>query len=274
VSDQAHIAGVLARAEADARAAQRRWRLVVWSGRALLLIFILGGWELVSGRLVDGTFISRPSAIFAAWWQLSASHTLWTSARITLIEMLSGYAIGAVLGVVVACSLSASIFAYRLAEPVLLVLYGIPTVALGPLLISWFGLGLAPKIILAGKATFILVVLNTVAGALAADSRTLSVLRLLGAGRLQLMRVFVLPNALPYLMTALRIAIPIAMIGTILGELIGSNVGLGAMLVQQATFLAIPDMFATIVTTTLCVFALRLALVPFEKIAARFFPQS
>jgi NitT/TauT family transport system permease protein len=267
------VAAALVRAEAAVRVARWRSRAIVWGGRLALFALLIGGWEFGAGRLFDSSLTSQPSAIVSAWWQLSSSGVLWPNARITLTEMISGYLIGAALGIVVAGFLSLSVFAYRLSEPVLLVLYGIPTVALSPLLVAWFGLGLTAKIVLAGKATFILVVLNTVAGALAADQRTLSALRVLGANRLDLFRIFILPSALPYTLTALRVAIPVAMLGTILGELLGSNASLGYMLDDQATSLAIPQMFATIATVTLCVFAVRLVLMPLDAIMTKLYPQ-
>jgi NitT/TauT family transport system permease protein len=263
----------LQRAEDDARGARRGWAISVWMGRVLVLVVVLGGWQLASGRLVDATFLSRPSDIGAAWWHLLQNGSLVHHTSFTLTEFVGGFLIGAVLGIIAACLLTISDLPYRLVEPYLLGLYGIPKLALGPLLVLWFGVGLAPKIVLAAMMTFFLVYMNTVAGIRSTSGEMISVMRVMGAGRLALYRQLILPHAMPFALTALRLTIPIAMIGAVLGEFLGATGGLGYLIYEQANFLAVAPMMAAIATLAGIVLAFRLLLLPLESWVHRYQPK-
>jgi NitT/TauT family transport system permease protein len=117
--------------------------------------------------------------------------------------------------------------AYRIVEPYLLIAYSIPAVALGPVFILWFGIGLTPKIVLAAYFVFFVVFINTVEGIRQVPQGLLDVTRVMGASRWAAMRSVLLPSSLPYILAALRITLPAAMIGAVVGEFIASNRGIG-----------------------------------------------
>ena len=150
-------------------------------------------------------------------------------------------------------------------EPYLLALYGIPKLALGPLIVLWFGVGLLPKIVLAAMMTFFLVYMNTVVGIRSTNGDMVNVMRVMGATRWDLYRRLVLPHALPYTLTALRLTIPIAIVGAILGEFLGATGGLGYLIYEQVTFLAVDKMMAAIATLAAIVLVFRLLLLPLER---------
>jgi NitT/TauT family transport system permease protein len=256
---------ILRTAEAQARARRRGDLVLIWGGRVLLLVGLLVGWQLAAGTLIDQDFISRPTDVAAAWWAMVENDTLAQGARTTLFEFVSGYVIGGVLGVLAACVLTLKDIRYRVLEPYLFVLFSIPKLALAPLLGLWFGLGIAPKIVLAALVTFLLILMNTVAGIRSVSPQMIASLQIMGAGRLQTYRALIVPHALPFVVTALRLAIPLAMVAVILAEFIGSMDGLGHVIAEQSTFLAVDNMMALVLTLGATVMAFRLVLLPFER---------
>lgn len=256
---------VLRKAQARARNRARADALVVWGGRALLLAGLLVGWQLAAGTLIDQDYISRPTDVALAWWTMVDNGTLVRGARTTLMEFVAGYAAGAVLGVLAACLLTLKDIRYRVLEPYLFVLFSIPKLALAPLLGLWFGLGVAPKIVLAALVTFLLILMNTVAGIRSVNPQMLAALQIMGASRLRTYRTLIVPHALPFVVTALRLAIPLAMVAVILAEFIGSMDGLGHVISEQSTFLAVDNMMALVVTLGAVVMGFRLVLLPFER---------
>ncbi len=257
-------------AERRARDARRRHRCIVLSGRAALAVVLIGTWQLAAGTIVDAAYIGRPTSVIAAWWGLAVSGVLWQNAQYTLLEFIIGFVSGALAGVFAAVALTLVALPYKISEPFLIVLYGIPMIVLGPLLTLWFGVGLLPKIALAALATFLLVVMNTVAGIRTTSPEMIATLRIMGAHRLALNVKLILPHALPYALTALRLAIPLAMVGAILGEFLGATHGLGHLIEEQASFLAVNKMMAGVATIAVAVMVFRALLTPLENYVQRY----
>jgi NitT/TauT family transport system permease protein len=196
-------------------------------GRALLIGAILGLWAYAAGRWVDRQAVSDPAAVLGALYHLIETGRLWPELWQTVFEVLAGYAFGALAAV-----LMASLFAIfptmeEALRPFLIAVYSIPKVALAPLIIMWFGLGDAPKIILAGGFVFFIVFMNVVAGIESVNRNHVNIVRVMGGGRVTVLRKIVLPTAIPFLLLGLRLAIPEAMIGAVIGEFISASRGLG-----------------------------------------------
>jgi len=256
---------ILLKAQAQARWRQWRNTLSIWGGRIALLFGFLAAWQLASGTLIDQEFVSRPTDIAQAWWAMFDNGTLASESRYTLLEFISGYVLGAGLGVLAAGLLTIRDLHYRILEPYLFVLFSIPKLALAPLFGLWFGLGIAPKIVLAALVTFLLVLMNTVAGMRSVNRQTLAMLQMMKASRLQTYRQLIIPHSLPFVVTALRLAIPLAMVAVILAEFLGSMAGLGHVVAEQSTFLAVDNMMALVATLAAFVMAFRLILLPLER---------
>lgn len=212
------------------RGRRRRWvrRTVVWLGRAALVVAALVAWDLASGTLIRPFFISSPEAVgerLLRWFGGSAD--FWYHARFTLTSAGLGFVIGVALAIAAAWPLALRRTAYRIVEPYFLIAYSIPAVALGPVCILWFGIGLTPKIALAAYFVFFVVFINTVEGIRQVPQGLLDVTRVMGASRWATMRSVLLPGSLPYILAALRITLPAAMIGAVVGEFIASNRGIG-----------------------------------------------
>jgi NitT/TauT family transport system permease protein len=196
-------------------------------GRAMLIGAILGLWAYAAGRWVDSQAVSDPAAVLGALYHLIETGRLWPELWQTVFEVLAGYAFGALAAV-----LMASLFAIfptmeEALRPFLIAVYSIPKAALAPLIIMWFGLGNAPKIILAAGFVFFIVFMNVVGGIESVNRNHINIVRVMGGGRVTVLRKIVLPTAIPFLFLGLRLAIPEAMIGAVIGEFISASRGLG-----------------------------------------------
>ena len=211
--------------------ANRRGRLIehaaIAVGRSLLIVAILAIWSYAAGRWIDAQSISDPLSVLVALWELIATGRLWPQLGQTVTEVLAGYAAGAVAATLLAFAFASAPAAERVLRPFLLSVYSIPKIALAPLMVMWFGLGIAPKIILAGTFVFFIVFMNAVAGIQSVNRHHINIIRVMGAGRQAVLFKVVIPTMVPFLLLGLRISIPEAMTGAVIGEFISASQGLG-----------------------------------------------
>ncbi|MBI2875215.1 MAG: ABC transporter permease [Firmicutes bacterium] len=220
--------------ETNTQARHRHKRLTFfWARTGLLLSFLLL-WELLSGRVIDSFFISSPLKIGASFEELFQGGKVFLHFATTLNEVLLGFTAG-VLGALIGAVL-VIIFrdAYDVVEPFFIALYGIPRIALAPLLIMWLGLGIKSKIFLSGLLVFFVVFMTVVAGIRMVDEGVINSARLMGGSRSQIIRTVILPASYPYFVAGLRMGVPMAIIGAIVGEFISANRGIG-FLIQWAS---------------------------------------
>lgn len=199
----------------------------------VLAIVLLAGWQFAAGRLVDEFMISTPTAVMTRLWGWIADGSIWIHIWATVYATLVGFLIGAVAGVVGGVWLGVSPFLSRLLDPFIWAFNALPKVALAPLFLLWFGLGIESKIALAAVLVVFLVFVNTFSGVREVDPDLTDCLRLMRATRRQLLTKVVLPSATSWIFVGLKTAVPYALIGAIIGELIAANRGLG-YLVQRA----------------------------------------
>jgi NitT/TauT family transport system permease protein len=188
----------------------------------------LAAWELF-GRYVDDTWTSRPSAIFAqlAEW---AADGLARNVYVTVVEMAVGLAIGLPCGILLGLWLGRSRRAANVLRPFVVGLNSLPVVALAPLLIMWFGLGLEPKIALVAFVSFLLLFFSTFAGAQAVDEDVVATLEIMGASGNEIFRKVVLPGTTAWIMAGVKNALPYALIAATIGEMMLAREGLGFLI--------------------------------------------
>lgn len=112
-------------------------------------------------------------------------------------------------------------------DPLINAVYSTPTLALTPLFVIWFGLGLASKVAIVTLMVFFPLVINTAAGVRTVDRQLVNAARLFGAGKLELYRDVIFPGTLPFIVSGMRLAIGRAIIGVVIGEFIASVEGVG-----------------------------------------------
>ncbi|TMR90334.1 ABC transporter permease [Nonomuraea basaltis] len=244
----------------------RTRRVVVWACRIGIAAGAIVVWDLVSGTLVRPFFISSPQAVAGRLVDWFGSADFWFHARFTLTSSGLGFLAGAVLGIVLAWPLALRRVAYRVVEPYFLIAYSIPAVALGPVFILWFGIGLAPKIVLAAYFVFFVVFINTVEGIRQVPQGLLDVTRVMGGSRWATMRSVLLPGALPYILAAFRVTLPAAMIGAVVGEFIASNRGIGYLTRAAAGRYQTAGVIAGTIVLAAIVLLLSLSLRPLSRV--------
>ena len=196
------------------------WQLAL--GIGVLLI-----WQGASGRLIDNFFISNPIDVGSRLYGWTIDGSIFAHITATVYATAMGFIIGSVGGAILGIWLGVSPFASRLLGPYLNALNALPKVALAPLFVLWFGLGIESKIALAAVLVLFLVFLNTFAGVREVDQDLIDGARLMRATRTQVILKVIIPSAMSWMFAGLKIAMPYALIGAVLGEMIAANRGLG-----------------------------------------------
>lgn len=225
---------------------ERYSSLWIWGQRGLFLAAILLLWQFISGTLIDEYWISKPSLIFAQLYEWILTGDVFYHSWITVQEAVIGFAIGAVSGGAFGLVLGQGERVANILEPFIMAIYSLPKVALAPLFIVWFGIGIEMKIALAALIVFFLVFFNTFAGVRNVDRELIDTLRLMGASKLQLFRKVYLPSALTWIFTGLKLSVPYSLIGAIVGEVIAANQGLGYLVQSNANQYNIAGVFAAL----------------------------
>lgn len=217
------------------QATRRRKRLIfVW--RLVAVAVWLGSWEFASGSLIDPFFSSSPLEIGLRVWDWASSGYIWVHLLATLQEMGLGLLAGSVLGILVGFLLGRNEMLASVADPFITALYSLPKLALAPLFILWFGIGLLSKVVLVGLIVFFLVFFNTYAGVRDVDRLYINAIRIMGGTSRDVYTKVILPSSSVWVFTGLKLAIPYALIGAIVGELISSSQGLGYIINNSSSF--------------------------------------
>ncbi|MGH3466662.1 MAG: ABC transporter permease [Thermocrispum sp.] len=230
--------------------ARRRETIIVAVSRLALIVAGLTGWELASGRLVSDFWISSPTAVWSALVRFAGNGQLLPAVQVTLLETAIGFAVGAGAGIVVGLVFGVSPLIARILDPFFVALNSIPRVALIPLFILWFGIGIETKVLFAATLVFFPVFMNTFAGVRDVDRDLIDVIRVMGASRLDAVRRVLVPSALAWVFAGLRMSVPFALIGAVIAEMFTSNEGLGYLIALTANQYDTAGSFATLFVTT------------------------
>lgn len=244
---------------------------LVFAGRAVLALALLWLWDWGAKRLGD-LFVARPEDILRRLLDIGRSGQLWTDMKATLAATSAGFAIGWTAGTVLPLLLAASQRAARAIEPYVIASMGIPKFALAPLLILWFGIGLAPKVVVVAFMVFYMVFINTFAGLRTVDRRLVDMARVLGATRRQVATAILWPWMQPFLFAGLRLAVPRALSAAIVGEFLVADHGLGHAIENARQTGDTVGVFTGIVVVTLLVLALSALLNAIERRALAWRP--
>lgn len=205
---------------------------LVWVLRIGVLSLILGLWELVTAcGWVDPFITSSPSRIASTLANLAADGSLFYHIGVTLWETLAGFAIAVIVGFSVALALWWSDTLRRVLEPYIVVLNALPKIALGPLIIIWFGTGSKAIVFMTVLVGVIVAIMHVLSAFIATDANKVLLLRSMGASKLQILWKLVIPSSYPAVISMLKVNVGMAWIGSIMGEYIVSRAGLGYLIV-------------------------------------------
>ena len=208
---------------------------------------ILAFWQWASGRLIREIYVSKPTAVAARLYELFASGEIYPHLWTTGQELVLGYVIGVAGGILGGYALGRSPRLASIFEPYVMAFYGIPKIALAPLFIIWFGIGIGSKVALASIMVFFLVFYNVYTGVRSVDRELVNLTLVMGANQRQLTYHVYLPAAAPYVLLGMRMAVPYSVIGVIVGEFTSSIQGLGLFIHEASSTYDPAGVFAGIV---------------------------
>ncbi len=221
-----------------------------WAPPLLLLAVLVAIWELVVRLLaVPAWLLPAPSAV--AHTMGAERDLLLGNARVTLLEVVVGFALALTVGLLLAFLIDASPTLDRAVYPLVVASQTVPVPAIAPLLLIWFGYGLLPKVLVTALIGFFPIVVATVDGLRAADRETLAMLRAFGANGRTLFRLVRLPAALPAIFSGAKIAITVCVIGAVFGEFVGAREGLGYLLTRAIAQFRTDRVIAAVVLLSL-----------------------
>ncbi|AZS38324.1 Riboflavin transport system permease protein RibX [Microbacterium lemovicicum] len=230
----------------------RFMKILPWIVTPALVIVIVAAWHLyVTIAKVNPFVFPPPAAVGEAFVVLLADPATWSEVGITVTEILAGFAIAVVLGVLVGVLLGKLPWLELSIRPLIVISQVAPKVAFIPLFVIWFGFGMTSKIVLAALLAFFPVMLNVLLGVRSVERGQREVMSSLNASRFQTFTQLELRSLQPYLFAGMEVAIVLATIGAIVGEYLGGSEGLGAMVVRAMNSLDASRTFALILLLSL-----------------------
>ncbi|MEE8435755.1 MAG: ABC transporter permease, partial [bacterium] len=181
--------------------------------QSVLGLIIMGMWQWMSGTLVDNFFISNPVDVSFRLWKDFTTGMIWIHLWVTFYETVAGFVLGSLIGIFLGIWLGVAHFMSRLLNPFLFGFYAMPKIALAPLFVLWFGLGMESKIALSTVIVFFLVFFNTYTGVRDVDPDMIDAVRLMKATRAQILTLVIVPSAMGWIFAGLKISVPYALIG-------------------------------------------------------------
>ena len=186
----------------------------------------------------------------------------WT----TFLECVYGFALAVAIGILIAVTVTASRTLNLMFYPILIATQSIPTVAIAPIVLVWFGIGLESKIAIAFIVAFFPMVVNTAAGLRGTPEDLLDLARSLKCTRLQIFWKIQVPSALPFIFSGAKVAVTLAVIGAVIGEFVGSDSGLGNLLLVANAQVNSPLVWASLVLLSVLGMLLYAAVVGAERL--------
>jgi NitT/TauT family transport system permease protein len=244
------------------KTAERRARGL--AGQALVFLAFFVAWEVTVHVFgFKEVILPTPTTTFKTMWAKRDYLLLHTWP--TVMAIVVGFGIAAISGFVIAVGIAYSRWINELTYPFLVSAQVVPKIALAPLFLIWFGVGLLPKVVIAALIAFFPIVINTAKGLTSVEPELVQFMRSLGASWREIFFKISLPSALPYIFAAYKISITLAVVGAVVGEFIASDVGLGYVVNYANITLETDVMFAGLVLLSAVGIVLFLAIVLLER---------
>lgn len=236
------------------------------------VLFFLALWQLSTSLFnIEDWILPAPSDI--AREASAQSARLWEHTFATVKLTLGGFAIGTAVGLLIAFVLHRLSFLHSALYPLLILSQNVPTIALAPLLMIWFGFGLLPKFIVITLVCFFPVAVATMDGLKQADRTMMEYMRMIGATKGQIFTKLELPHALPSMFSGIRIAATYSVMGAVIAEWVGSDKGIGYYMMLQKASYRTDRMFLSISIIVILSLLMHTAIVLLEKGLVRWNPR-
>jgi NitT/TauT family transport system permease protein len=235
----------------------QRYRNPLLGGLAVVLFLAL--WQAVFLVVpFNPLFISKPSLIAAGFVDLVSSGQLFDDLRVSAVPFFYGFIAAVVVGVPVGIVMGWRQRVGYALDPLMTVFYASPLVALAPLVVVFFGVGVPAKALLIFALSVFPFIFNSYAGVRAVDRLLINVVRSLGGGEFDLYLKVIVPSVLPYIVAGARIAIGRALVGVLVGEFFAASEGIGFAIARWGDLFALDKMFA-------CIFVVMIIAVVFTE---------
>jgi NitT/TauT family transport system permease protein len=234
-------------------AGRARTLLRRYGDQLIVLIVLFAIWQALSFWLTT-YWVGSPWGVVKGFVAGVLSGDLLRHSSYTLLEAVAGFIIGAVPAAVLPFLLRRMPIVTAILDPFMVGGYGAPKLALAPLFILWFGIGIESKVALVAITVFFIVYFSALAGIRALDAKLVQMAQVAGANERDVARHIVFPGAVPYIFTGFRIAMPYSIGGAVIAELISANRGLGYLIQLSAMNFDTTGVFVALVAVTLIVF--------------------
>ena len=200
--------------------------------RSFILILVILIWQLLADNNIINTFItSSPKEVINTLIKLNNSNNLYQHIWTTIYETLISFSLGTFLGCVIASILWWNKFIFKIIDPFLTILNSLPKVALGPIIIIWFGAGIKSIMIMSLLISLIITIINVNDGFNKTDDNKIKLLKSFKASKSQIFFKLILPYNYKTIVSALKINISMSLIGVIMGEFLVSKKGIGYLII-------------------------------------------
>lgn len=223
---------------------RQHWKLVL--GRVGVLVFVMAFWWLASGTFIDKFYLPAPEKVVGELREWINDGSLVRNILATLIPGIKGFLIATALAFVLGYTLAMARFAAGVFEPYISALYGIPIIALVPLLILWAGIGEGLAISVAALASFFLMFYNVYFGIREVSQTLIDQVLIAGGSKWDIAFRVRLPSALVWVVAGMKVAVPHSIVGVVVAEFLTGNRGLGFLLSSNANQFNAAGVFASV----------------------------
>lgn len=245
------------------------WRTLSLTATSLLIGFAV--WQFLSSFVFNPFLIPPPLEVFRAAVPMLASGEIVSDAAISMVRVLVGFTTGSIAGIVMGVLLGRIRLLHDLLDPIIELLRYLSPTAMIPIAVIWFGIGELSKYFLIFWGTFFIVLINATAGVWRAPVARQRAAACLGASRLQIFVLVVVPSAVPYIVTGMRVAMASSFMSIIPAEILAANSGIGYLLQQSSMLLQTNRIFVALLTICLLGFTVdRIFRFVVERVLARY----
>jgi len=216
----------------------------------ILQILLIGSflllWEYASDRWVPKLLVSKPSDIWATIWRWLNDGTYARNLWVTIQATAGGFGLGTAAGMALGFATGAWRRLGEVLQPIVTAFYTLPRLALAPLFLLWFGLGMEFRVMFSATIVFFLVYYNTYFGVREVSKELISAVRIMGGNGFDVAVRVIIPSALVWVAAGLKISVPYALVGVVVAEMLASNEGMGYLLSRGASQFSAAQSFAAI----------------------------